>query len=104
MKCRVIEILYTARCPHLSEAIERVRAAMAAPAHAPEVEVRLVLVGTAGEASARRFLGSPTVRVDGEDVEPNLMSRMFGLHGRGYFVDGRVERVPPSDWIVSRLA
>jgi hypothetical protein len=102
-KRRVIEILYTDRCPHLREALGRVRDAMSAH-RATDAELRLVLIGTTGEASARRFMGSPTVRIDGEDVEPNIMSTMFGLHDRRYVVDGRVERVPPSDWIVRRLA
>ena len=64
--------------------------------------MRLVLVGTTGEASERRFLGSPTVRVDGRDVEATR-STMFGLHGRGYFVDGRVDRAPPTSWIRAAL-
>jgi hypothetical protein len=103
MTCHVVEIMFTERCPHLREAISRVREATEARTPSPEVEVRLVLVETMGEACQLEFLGSPTVRVDGRDVEPNVRSKMFGLHGRGYFVDGRVERTPPSDWIVQAL-
>jgi hypothetical protein len=103
MKCHVVEIMFTERCPHVREAIDHVRAAAESRARETEVEVRLVLVETMGEARQLGFLGSPTVRVDGRDVERNVRSTMFGLHGRGYFVDGRVERAPPSDWIVRAL-
>ncbi len=101
MKCRVVEIMFTERCPHVRQAIDHVR--QATELRAREVEVRLVLVETMSEACKLEFLGSPTVRVDGRDVEPEVRSTMFGLHGRGYFVDGRVERAPPSDWIVQAL-
>jgi hypothetical protein len=103
MKCRVVEIMFTERCPYVREAIDHVRQATEARARKAEIEVRLVLVETMGEACQLEFLGSPTVRVDGRDVERNVRSTMFGLHGRGYFVDGRVERAPPSDWIVQAL-
>ena len=103
MKCRVVEIMFTERCPHVHEAIDHVHQATALRARGAEVEIRLVLVATMGEACKLEFLGSPTVRVDGRDVEPEVRSTMFGLHGRGYFVDGRVERAPPSEWIVQAL-
>lgn len=104
MKCRVVEILFTERCPHVRAAIDHVRAATEfVRAGEASIDVRLVLVETMSEARKLEFLGSPTVRVDGRDVEPDVRSTMFGLHGRGYFVDGRVERSPPSDWIVQAL-
>jgi hypothetical protein len=103
MKCRVVEIMFTERCPHVRAAIDHVREATAVRARDEQIEVRLVLVETMSEARKLEFLGSPTVRVDGRDVEPDVRSTMFGLHGRGYFVDGRVERAPPSDWIVQAL-
>jgi len=103
MKRRIIEVMFADGCPHLRDAIERVRAVTNASACAADVEIRLVRVGTSVEARERRFLGSPTVRVDGHDVEPNVTSTMFGLHGRGYFVAGRVERLPPTDWIERAL-
>jgi hypothetical protein len=103
MRRRVVEVMFAGGCPHLQDVIARVRDATLSRECAGEVEIHLVLVATMVEARERGFLGSPTVRVDGRDVEPNLTSTMFGLHGRGYFVDGRVERLPPSDWIQQAL-
>jgi hypothetical protein len=100
MKAHVVEILFTRHCRHLCEAIERVRAAIEV---ADDIEVRLVQVETMREARKLAFVGSPTVRVDGRDVEPNQRSTTFGLYDRDYVVDGHVERAPPSDWIIDAL-
>lgn len=94
MNKHVIEILYTERCRFLSVALERVREVLSRRGGF-DAEVRLVLVGSFAEAVTRRFRGSPTVRLDGEDVEtrPGAVAPI-GLLGRGYIVDGRVERAP----------
>jgi hypothetical protein len=103
MKPRVIEVLYTDRCPHLVETIQRVRDAITTPSRSAEVELHLILVGSPKEASQRGFVGSPTVRVDGEDVEPNAPHDAFGLQDRAYMIDGQFDHAPASAWISSRL-
>lgn len=94
-KRHVIEILYTERCKFLPLAVERVRQALALRGTELDVEVRLALVGSFGEAVARRFRGSPTVRIDDKDVEtrPGAVAPI-GLIARGYVVDSRIERAP----------
>jgi hypothetical protein len=94
-KRHVIEILYTERCKFLPLAVERVRQALALRGAELDVEVRLLLVSSFGEAVARRFRGSPTVRVDEQDVEtrPGAVAPI-GLIARGYVIDSRIERAP----------
>ena len=96
-KRHVIEILYTERCKYLPLAVGRVREALARRGARAEldVEVRLILVGSFGEAVARRFRGSPTVRIDEQDVEtrPGAVAPI-GLIARGYVVDSKIERAP----------
>jgi hypothetical protein len=94
-KRHVIEILYTERCKFLPLAVERVRQALALRGTELDVEVRLALVGSFGEAVARRFRGSPTVRIDDQDVEtrPGAVAPI-GLIARGYVIDSRIERAP----------
>ena len=94
-KRHVIKILYTERCKFLPLAVERVRQALALRGTELEVEVRLILVESFGEAVARRFRGSPTVRIDDEDVEtrPGAVAPI-GLIARGYVIDARIERAP----------
>ena len=94
-KRHVIEILYTERCKYLPLAVARVREALTLRGAELDVEVRLIVVGTFDEAVARRFRGSPTVRVDERDVEtrPGAVAPI-GLIARGYVVDSRIERAP----------
>lgn len=82
-----IEILSFAGCPHGPATVERTRevlAALGAAAEIVEVEVR-----DGAHAARLRFPGSPTVRVDGVDLEPDaernpadaLSCRMYGSSG-----------------------
>jgi hypothetical protein len=64
----LIEVLYVQDCPHYPGTlamVERVRAELAIDA-----ELRTGLVVDQAAADQARFPGSPTVRVDGRDVEP----------------------------------
>ena len=63
-----IEILYVADCPHVGPAVEMVRRVLAAEGLTGHIET--ILVQDQDEAQAFQFLGSPTIRVGGEDVEP----------------------------------
>jgi hypothetical protein len=64
----VIEVLHIADCPNYPEAlalVEHVRAELGIDA-----ELRTTLIADQTAAERARFLGSPTIRVDGRDVEP----------------------------------
>jgi hypothetical protein len=55
-------------------------------------------------AEAERFLGSPTVRIDGRDVEPGAADRDdFGLKCRLYRSGEGTSGVPPDNWISEAL-
>ena len=44
------------------------------------VNVEMVMVGTQEQAHELRFLGSPTVQIDGRDIEPSASDSVaFGL-------------------------
>ena len=66
-----IELLYVDGCPHQLVADARIRTALAAVGRGG-LEIEHVLVSSQDEAEALGFLGSPSVRIDGEDpfVEP----------------------------------
>jgi len=60
-----------------------------------EVEVK-----DAGSAEVAGFLGSPSVRIDGRDIETAARSaKTFGLMCRTYVEDDRRGGVPPIEWI-----
>ena len=68
------------------------------------VAARVVPIKTEDDANAQRFLGSPTVRIDGRDLEPAAESlSSFGLQCRLYSNEGRLEGVPPMNWIRKAL-
>jgi arsenate reductase len=64
-----VEVLVTPDCPHAQRAITRVRDVV--DALAPGTTVHEVLVGSEQDAQRLALPGSPTVRVDGRDVDPS---------------------------------
>jgi arsenate reductase len=87
-----IEVLVSAGCPHAGAALTLVREVAA---HlAPGASVDRVDVDTPEKAAALGFLGSPSVRVNGEDIERRSSSR-GSLCCRTYAGEG----VPP-DWMI----
>jgi hypothetical protein len=99
-KRTVVELLYFDGCP----GIERVLPMVGPLAEACGARVVQRRVETAQEAEAERFLGSPTVRVDGVDVEPGAEQRDgFGLKCRLYRTAHGLEGVPEASWVRDAL-
>ncbi|MDQ6729653.1 MAG: hypothetical protein M3022_04980 [Actinomycetota bacterium] len=89
-----IEVLFFDGCPSHEALLPRLRELMAeAGVDAP---VQLTRVESATDANQERFLGSPTLRVNGGDVEPAANRRTdFGLKCRLYATaDGLRGRIP----------
>ena len=63
-----IEVHYFDGCPTYETAVKTLRAVLVE--EGIEAEVQLVAVNSDEEASRLRFPGSPTIRVDGEDLFP----------------------------------
>lgn len=77
-----IEILYVESCPNHRLAMERVSQALTregARAQIEEVEVR-----DQAMAESLGFPGSPTIRIDGRDIEPRSSLGTTGLACRLY--------------------
>lgn len=76
-----VEVLYIPGCPHHQPTVERLRNVLASESVADEV--REVTVTTGVEAQSLEFPGSPTVRVNGRDIEsdrtltPVLACRLY---------------------------
>jgi hypothetical protein len=99
-----VEVLVVSGCPGTELAIARVREA--AEALQLETNLRFVIVEDDEQARAHGFIGSPTVRVEGLDVEEGIANRPLGLACRLYesVPGGVVERAPPLAWIRAALA
>jgi hypothetical protein len=102
MRSRV-EILYFDDCPHYAGAARAVRTLLDREGVAAEVELRRVADET--DAQATRFLGSPTIRVDGRDVEPGAEERDdYGMTCRLYRTTAGLLPIPDERWIVEALS
>ena len=103
MKTPRVEILYFDGCPNhegTRELVERVAGELELDAH-PE----LVEVPDADAARTMRFLGSPTVRVDGRDVEPGAEDRTdYVLACRVYRGERGFSGQPDERWVREALA
>jgi hypothetical protein len=88
-----IEFLFWAGCPSHPEAMELLRQVLDERGIDDAIEVREVF--THEEAVASRFPGSPTIRVDGRDVDPIGAESPPALACRVYRLpDGRPSPVP----------
>jgi hypothetical protein len=97
-----IELLYFDGCPSYAELLPRLRDLLASEAIEEEVELRRI--ETPEDAEHERFLGSPTVRIDGQDVDPTAKDREeFGLECRLYRTEKGLVRTPPESWIRAKL-
>jgi hypothetical protein len=97
--------MYFDGCPNVDLAAQRVHAAVASVGLTGDVDVVMTRIGDEVEAARKRFLGSPTVHVDGLDVEADAVARDdYGIQCRVYWHDGRLEGAPPSPWIAAALA
>ena len=73
-----VTVLYMEGCPATPPAVDLIRDVAAALGIS--VSLEQVLVENAEQAAALRFLGSPTVQVDGQDIEPEARDNLdFGL-------------------------
>lgn len=97
-----IEILAFAGCPNAE--IARVNVAAAVLGEKRLVDVIHIEVDNPDLAVQHDFLGSPSVRVNGKDVEPDARTRMdFGLMCRTYRDGTDVTGAPSVDLIRASL-
>jgi hypothetical protein len=88
-----IEVLHISDCPNSQAAmrlLEEVLREWASPAR-----VETILVKDSAQAEALAFAGSPTILIDGKDVDPALPPPVNrGLSCRTYLVEGRLQGIP----------
>jgi hypothetical protein len=94
-----IDILYFEGCPNHAPTVARVT--QIAAEMGLTVSLREVQITTPEEAQQRRFLGSPTVFVNGVDIDPQARQQAhYGLSCRVY---PGVSGLPPDDMIRTAL-
>jgi hypothetical protein len=93
MSSPTVEFLWWEGCPSSDDALAELREEMAAAGLDPEtIEVREIT--TDADAQREEFVGSPTIRLNGRDIQPpgddpvGLTCRVYRLR------DGRVSALP----------
>jgi hypothetical protein len=97
-----IELLYFEGCPSHEAFLPRLRELL--DEAGVDATVRLIHVRTHADAVRERFLGSPTLRVAGADVDPDAAGRRdYGLTCRLYPTSEGLRGAPPDAWVLSAL-
>ncbi|MCO5316338.1 MAG: hypothetical protein M9938_09290 [Solirubrobacterales bacterium] len=97
-----IELLYFDGCPGYEELQPRLNELLTERGLLGDLES--VPVTTPEQAERERFLGSPTLRVDGHDVEPGADQRRgYGMNCRLYETGADSAHAPSNDLIVAAL-
>jgi hypothetical protein len=99
---KLVEILYCEGDPSVPRTVNLVTHVLE-ELHV-DADIHLVEIEPA-DTLERRFLGSPTVRVDGADVEPGADdSTEYAFGGRIYQTRGGPASQPEKTWIRAALA
>ncbi len=99
----LVEVLSMDGCPNRDAALALVHTI--AERSGIDVDLRQIRVRTVQDALRLRFLGSPSIRVNGRDVEPGADVRCdYALGCRLYATPDRPSRLPQPEWISTALA
>lgn len=97
-----IELLYFDGCPTYQTALKYLREVIEEKKLGAGVE--MVKIEGDGEALKNRFLGSPTIRLNGRDIEPGTEEiKDFSMSCRLYLEDDEVNKWPSKKMIAQAI-
>jgi protein-disulfide isomerase len=95
-----IDLLYFDGCPSWQEALENLKAALAA--EGLQAEIRLILVKDDADATQLQFLGSPSFRVNGVELWHEQRAQ-YALSCRVYSTPQGMKGVPTVEMLREKL-
>lgn len=95
-----IELLYFDDCPSWVDAKSLLEQIFSEAGQSPEIE--LIQVETQEEAEHHKFVGSPTIRINGADIFPTGQTH-FALGCRVYQTPNGFKGVPTEEMLKERL-
>ena len=96
-----VEVLYFKGCPSYEAAVSVLAEVLAETGI--DAEVKLVSVETDADAQKLRFVGSPTIRVDGRDLFPTPDLGTWALGCRMYMTSEGLKRWPTPQMLKEAL-
>jgi hypothetical protein len=88
-----IQFLYYEDCPSHDQALDRLKQVLAEEQITTDIEI--IKVETDEQAQQWRFVGSPTILVNGTDIVPPPSDAYYSLTCRAYRLeDGRISPLP----------
>jgi hypothetical protein len=98
----VVEVLYVQDCPNYPGTLALVSRVLAELGI--DAEVHTTLISDLAAAEAAQFPGSPTVRIDGRDVEPGSEPPSeISVACRLYRLEHRLDVQPAEGWVREAL-
>lgn len=93
-----IDVLYYEDCPHYKEAAETLKEVL--DEEHVDAEVHMVPVSPGEHADIMGFIGSPTILINGQDLEPEVdRETPYQGHCRVYLYKDRPFEYPPKEMI-----
>ncbi len=96
-----VDILFWEGCPSYPKAIDRVKKVLEDLGLDYEIEV--IKVESEEDAERLKFPGSPTIRINGEDIQKETANPPYSLSCRLYVIDGKYLPAPTEDYIIRRI-
>jgi hypothetical protein len=97
-----VELLYFDGCPNYETLLPHLERLLGGANVSAEIKLRRI--ANRDDAQREKFLGSPSVRVDGCDIEPGAEGRDdFGLKCRLYRLPSGLAGTPPDEWVLQAL-
>ena len=98
MKVVNIGVLFIEGCPGLLSIANNIKEVIAE--EAVDATISLILIETPEDARRLHFTGSPTVRINGMDIESNMQTiNDYGLRSRHYYINGKKSDYPAKSMI-----
>ena len=97
-----IELFYFRNCPSYKQTIRDLGKIL--KEKKINVKVEMVEIKSEQEAKKVKFIGSPTLRINGKDIDSLAgLSKHYGMRCRIYFYKGKISPSPPEEMIVKSL-
>ncbi len=97
-----VELLYFDGCPTHKDALKILEECVREVA--PTIRIKKINVVSDDQANSLEFLGSPTIKIDGRDIDGKVQGHKdFGLKCRVYESEEGFGGLPPREMILNAL-